>query len=150
MIHKRGWSGLDVVFAFMLFATFMALFVGTSLLFPGKVLESLWRLNPEARTAFQSMGRLSSLLLFVVGAVAGGAAVGIGKRHKWGWWLAVLLFSVNMLGDAISLMRGRVWQGASGVLVSGYFIVYLLRPGVRRQFLRDANRAQLGASTHDN
>ncbi len=89
------------------------------------------------------------MLLFVVGAVAGGAAIGIRERRKWGWWLAVLLFSVNTLGDAISLMMGRMWQGASGVLISGLFIVYLLWPDVRQQFIGEAGRERLGPSAQN-
>ena len=136
---RCGWSGLGVVIAFLIFATLMAAFIGTLLLFPGKALESVWRFNPEARSAFQSMGRLASLLLFVVGAVACGGAVGIYRRRKWGWWLAVLLFAVNALGDAVSLfVMGRVLQGASGVLISGLFLLYLMQPSVRRQFTDEA------------
>ncbi len=131
----RGWSGLSVVIAFLIFATLMAGFVGTLLLFPGRLLESLWRFNPEARLAFQSMGRLASILLFVVGGVACGGAVGIYRRRKWGWWLAIVLFSVNALGDAVSLfVMGRVLQSASGILISGSFLLYLMQPSVRRQF----------------
>ena len=137
--HRRGWSGLGVVTAFLIFATLMAVFIGTLLLFPGKLLDSVWQLNLDARSAFQSMGKLSSLLLFVVGGVACGGAVGIYRRRKWGWWLAVLLFSVNALGDAISLfLMGRVLQGVSGVLISGLFLLYLMQPRVRRQFSREA------------
>ena len=131
----RGWGGLAVVIAFLIFATLIAAFIGTLLLFPGNVLESLWRFNPEARSAFQSMGRLASILLFVVGGVAFGGAVGIYRRRKWGWWLAIVLFSVNALGDAVSLFAtGRVLQSASGILISGSFLLYLMQPGVRRQF----------------
>jgi hypothetical protein len=120
---------------FLVFATLMAAFIGTVLLFPGKLLDSLWRLNPEARTAFQNMGNLSSLLLFVVGGVAGGAAVGIHRRQKWGWWLAVLLFSVNAVGDLFSLLvSGRILQGAAGVVISSFFLFYLMQSRVRRQF----------------
>jgi hypothetical protein len=43
----------------------------------------MWRFNPEARTAFESIGRLSSLLLFVVGAIAAAAAVGIQHGRKF-------------------------------------------------------------------
>jgi hypothetical protein len=133
--HQGGWSGLGVVIVFLGFAALMAAFVGTLLLFPGKLLEWLWRFNPEARSAFQSMGWLASLLLFIVGAVACGGAVGICLRRKWGWWLAVLLFFANALGDAISLVvMGRVLQGVSGVVISSLFLVYLMRPSVRRQF----------------
>jgi hypothetical protein len=120
---------------FLIFATLMAAFIGSLLLFPGRLFESVWQFNPEARSAFQSMGRLASLLLFVVGAVACGGAVGIYRRRKWGWWLAVLLFSVNALGDAVSLFApGRTLQGSVGVLISGLFLLYLLQPRVRRQF----------------
>jgi hypothetical protein len=132
---NRYWSGLSVVTAFLAFATLTAAFVGILLLFPGSLLESVWRLNPDARFAFQKMGRLSSLLLFLVGAVAGRAAVGIYRRRQWGWWLAVLLFSANAIGDAISLfVMGRIVQGASGVVISGLFLWYLMQSSVRRQF----------------
>ncbi len=138
--HQRS-AGLTVVTIFLVFATMMAAFIGTLLLFPGKVIESLWRFNPEARAAFQSMGRLSSLLLFAVGTIAGSATVGILKRRKWGWWLAVLLFSVNALGDLVSLVvMGRILQGASGVVISGLFLLYLMQPGVRRQFSDQARQ----------
>jgi hypothetical protein len=131
----KGWNGLTVVMVFLVFAALMATFIGTLLLFPGKLLEWLWRFNPEARAAFQSLGRLSSLLLFVVGAVAGGAALGIRQRRKWGWWLGVLLFAVNALGDMVSLfVTGRVIRGASGAVISGLFLWYLAHPAVRRQF----------------
>jgi hypothetical protein len=134
-MSRQGWSGPTVVSAFLVFATLMAAFIGTLLLFPGKLLESLWRFNPEARSAFQSLGRISSVLLFLVGAVAGGAAVGIRGRRKWGWWLAVLLFSVNACGDVVSLVvTDRVVQGVSGIVISGLFLLYLVQPSVRRQF----------------
>jgi hypothetical protein len=93
--RRQGWSGLNVVIVFLVFATLMAMFIGTLLFFPGTLLDWVWQLNPDGQAAFQKMGRLSSLLLFVVAAVAGGAAVGIQQRRKWGWRLAVLLFSVN-------------------------------------------------------
>ena len=132
---RRSWSGLNVVIAFLVFATLMAVFIGTLLLFPGGLIESIWRFNPEARSAFQSMGRLASLLLFVVGAVACGGAVGIYRRRKWGWSLAVVLFSVNALGDAVSLFApGRMLRGSFGVLISGLFLLYLMQPRIRQQF----------------
>jgi len=139
--QQSRWSGLDVIVIFLIFATVMAATVGLALLFPGHLLDAMWRLNPEARTAFEGMGRLSSVLLFVVGAVAAGAAVGILRRRKLGWWLAVVLFSVNAVGDAVSVIQGRIWQGLFGVLISALFLAYLLRPGVRAQFDRPSGRS---------
>jgi len=136
MIRSRGGlNGLTVVTAFLVIAALMATFIGTLLLFPGSLLEWLWRLNPAARTAFESMGWPSSVLLFLVGAVAAGAAVGIRKRRKWGWWLAVLLFAVNIAGDVLSLaVSGGVGRGVAGVLISALFLLYLVRAKVRSQF----------------
>jgi len=132
---RPGWSGLRIVTVFLLFASLMALFIGILLLFPGELLESLWRFNPEARAAFQSMGKLSSVLLFAVGAIAGGAAVGIHRRQKCGWWLAVLLFAVNACGDVVSLfVAGRMARGVTGFLISGLFLLYLVQPRVLREF----------------
>ena len=139
--QQSRWSGLDVIVIFLIFATVMAATVGLALLFPGHLLDAMWRLNPEARTAFEGMGRLSSVLLFVVGAVAAGAAVGILRRRKLGWWLAVVLFSVNAVGDAVSVIQGRIWQGLFGVLISALFLAYLLRPSVRAQFNRLSGRS---------
>ncbi len=139
MNRTPGWSGLSVVTLFLVFAALMAAFMGTLLLFPGKLLEFLWHLNPEGRAAFQSLGRLSSLLLFVVGAIASGAAMGIRQRRMWGWRLAVLLFSVNAVGDTSGMLfGGKMWRGASGLLISGLFLWYLTRNGVRRQFRNQA------------
>lgn len=138
--YRRGWSGLNVVIAFLVFATLMAVFIGILLLLPGRLLESAWQFNPEARSTFQSMGRLASLLLFVVGAVACDGVVGIYRRRKWGWSLAVMLCSVNALGDAISLFApGRILQGSFGVLISGLFILYLTQPKIRQQFSGQAD-----------
>jgi len=134
-LRRQGWGGLTVIVLFLAFPALMAAFIGTVLLFPGRLLESLWRFNPEGRTAFEKLGRFSSFLLFLVGAVAGGAAVGISRRHKWGWWFAVLLFAVNACGDAVNvLLTGRVMQGLSGVVISSLFLWYLVQPAVRRQF----------------
>jgi len=134
-MNTQGRSGLGVVVLFLAFAAVTAGLIGTLLLFPGKPLESLWRFNSEARAAFESMGRLSSVLLYLVGAVAAGAAVGIRRRRKWGWWLAVLLFTVNLGGDVVSFaVRGVALRGAVGVLISALFLLYLIRPKVRSQF----------------
>ena len=40
------------------------------LLFPGGPLDSLWRLNSEAHSAFQWIGRSSILLMAIVGAMS--------------------------------------------------------------------------------
>jgi len=137
MNHPRtdAWSGLSVVIMFLLFAGIMAAFVGTALLFPGRLLDAMWRLNPEARAAFEDMGKLATLLLYGVSLIAVAGAIGIQRRRKWGWWLAVMLFAANGIGDAVSLVvQRRIWHGVSGILIAGLFLGYLLRHPTRREF----------------
>jgi len=50
------------------------------LIFPGSPLDSLWALNPDARVAFQSLGKAATWLMFVVGAGCAFAAIGLWRR----------------------------------------------------------------------
>lgn len=48
--------GLTLLAGFFGFGTLMCLLTLLGLLFPGGVLEPMWRLNPEARVSFQANG----------------------------------------------------------------------------------------------
>ena len=47
---------------FFSFGTLMCCLTATMLLFPGSVLEPLWRLNPSAQQSFTRLGALAILL----------------------------------------------------------------------------------------
>lgn len=55
------------VAAFLFAATVIASIVGVSLLFPSRLLETMWKLNPEGGILFHSIGALSGVLLLVLG-----------------------------------------------------------------------------------
>lgn len=55
--------GVTLLSAFFFFGTSMALLSLVALSFPDTFLESVWRLNPEARAAFHRMGEWSLLLM---------------------------------------------------------------------------------------
>jgi len=48
------------------------------LLFPGGALDVLWRLNPDAHAALQSIGNWSIGIFFIVGSSCLFAAIGCG------------------------------------------------------------------------
>jgi len=132
---NRGTIGLAIVTAFLIAATMMALVVSAALLFPTRAFDALWRLNPEARSAFESMGKLSSLLLFVVGGIAGAAAFGVHRRRKWGWWLAILLFATDATGNVVGIVVRREFvRSGFGLLITGGFLLYLAQTHIRRKF----------------
>ena len=96
------------------------------LLFPGSTLESLWRLNPDAHLVFQSLGKLSILLMLIVGTACACAAVGLVRRAPWGITLAVVILSVNLLGDSLNAVLRHDLRTLIGLPIGGALIAYLL------------------------
>jgi len=105
-----------------------ALTVGL-LLFPGSALDPLWRLNPDARLAFASLGRWSLVLMLTVGTACLFAAIGLWRGRQWGTWLAITILSANMLGDLTNVFVRHDYRGLIGVPVAGAMIFFLLACG---------------------
>lgn len=128
-------KAVPVVATFLFAATAIAAVVGTALLFPGKLLDWLSTFNPRGMAAFQSLGRVSGVLLWGLGAGTAAAAAGLLHRKKWAWWFAVALFAINGCGDLVSFLVTGDWlRAASGVAISLAFLCALSRPRVRRHF----------------
>jgi uncharacterized membrane protein (DUF2068 family) len=111
-------------------ATMCALTVGL-LLFPGSALDSLWRLNPDARLAFDSLGYWSLVLMLTVGTACLFAAIGLWRATPWGTWLALIILSINMVGDLTNVFVRHDYRGLIGVPVAGAMILFLVACGRR-------------------
>ncbi len=126
---------VPIVAGFLFAAAAVAAVVGCSLLFPGTLLDRLWNLNKPGAAAFRALGRMSGVLLLAVGAAVLAAAFGLLHRSNWAWWLAVVLFSMNAAGDAVSLALTGDWlKSASGILIASAFLYALTRHPVKRYF----------------
>src|SRR5262245_66658149 len=112
--------------AFFAFGATMCALTVTLLLFPGSALDSLWRLNPDARLAFESLGYWSLVLMLAVGTACFFAAIGLWRTKPWGTWLALIILSINMLGDLTSVFVRHDYRGLIGVPVAGTMIFFLL------------------------
>ena len=99
------------------------------LLFPGSALDSLWRLNPDARVAFQSLGCWSLVLMGTVGTACLFAAIGLWRAKPWGTWLALTILSINMFGDVTNVFVRHDYRGLIGVPVAGAMIFLMLTRG---------------------
>ena len=121
-VHRR----FAAFFAFG--ATMCALTIGL-LLIPGIALDSLWRLNPDARLAFQSLGYWAVVLMLTVGTACLFAAIGLWRGRPWGTWLALIILSINMLGDLTNVFVRHDYRGVVGVPVAGAMIFFLLACG---------------------
>src|SRR5262249_41222778 len=94
--------------------------------------EWLWNLNRPAYEQFETIGRPAGLFLYAVAIAATASGLGLLRRRKWAWWIAVLTFAVNCCGDLVSLFILGDWiKGFGGVAVSGTFIYLLTRRSVR-------------------
>jgi hypothetical protein len=130
---------VPVAAAFSCMATVLALLIGSSLLISGTLPDRVWNLNPRAHIVFSLHPKAFGSLLLIVALVAAITAVGLLRRRRWAWLLALATFAVNGLGDLVSLLVLRDWlRGGSGVLIAGFFLFLLLRPSVRAYFARPA------------
>ena len=128
---------VPIVATFLFGATVIATVVGVSLLFPNRLLDYLWKLNPEGAALFHSIGPISGVFLLVLGVGTWAAARGLLKRQLWAWWFSVLLFTINASGDIVSyFLIHDALRTATGAFVSAAFLVALCRPAVRSYFLR--------------
>lgn len=130
MSDQRTPLGIKLLAAFFTIGAAVCLLTIVMLLFPGGALDSLWRLNPDAQVAFQQLGKLSILLMLIVGAACALAAIGLAYRKSWGIPLALVILTVNLVGDTLSAIFRHDLRTLIGLPIGGAMIVYLL--SVRR------------------
>ena len=118
--------GMKLVALFFAFGTCMCALTIVLLIFPGTMLDSLWRLNPEAHAAFQSLGWLSILLMATVGTACGLAAIGLARNTTWGRWLGILVLAVNLVGDLTNALLRYDVRTLIGAPIAGAMMVYLV------------------------
>ncbi len=119
--------GLKLLAIFFAFGACMCGLTVGLLLFPGSALDSLWRLNPEAHAAFQWIGRLSILLMAIVGVACALAAIGLARNAKWGRSLGILILAANLAGDLTNALVRHDRRTLVGVPIAGAMIFYLAR-----------------------
>src|SRR5712691_10824294 len=101
MIEPRAPLGIKLLSAFFAFGAGVCLITIIALLFPGSALDPIWRLDPDAHVAFQRIGKLSILLMVVVGLACASAAIGLAMRARWGVRLTLAILTVNLVGDVL-------------------------------------------------
>jgi uncharacterized membrane protein (DUF2068 family) len=115
--------------AFFAFGATMCALVLTLLLFPGSPLDSVWRLNPEARLAFRSLGNWSFLLMLTVGILCLFAAIGLWRGTVWGTRVALTVLSINIIGDIVNALSRHDYRALIGLPVGAAIIFFLVRSG---------------------
>ncbi len=118
---------IRLVALFFAFGATMCALTIVLLLLPGTPLDSLWGLNPDAHSAFQSFGTWSVLLMAVLGAGCASAAFGLWQRARWGIRLALIILLLNIIGDLFNALVRREYRALIGLPIGGAMIFYLAR-----------------------
>lgn len=131
-MNKR--LGLFAMAIFFAAATGVLLGAAAALALPGSGFETIWRLYP-ARRAVMMPYRVWLAPGFLALAIPMAlASIGCFRHRKWGWRLAVAIFALSGLGDAVQIAMGRFLEGGVGVAAAGVTLFYLSRTGVRSTF----------------
>jgi hypothetical protein len=60
--------------------------------------------------------------------------IGLLQGRKWDWWLAVIIFVTNGIGDALRFGAGDFLGGTIGLCIATGLLFYLTRPRVKNFF----------------
>jgi hypothetical protein len=119
--------------ALFAFGATMCLLTIVLLIFPGTKLDLLWKLNPEARMAFQSLGSWSVLLMLIVGFSCALAAIGLWRGTVFGIRLGLAILVVNIIGDLVNVVIRQDYRSLIGLPIAGAMIFYLARSAASRR-----------------
>jgi hypothetical protein len=142
--REFSWS-MTAIGVFLFFGAVMASLAGTTLIWPGTLLDRIWVLNAPAYRQLAPFGKTVGVLFLVLGAALAAAGLGWFGRWLWGWRLAVVIIAMQVLRDLISIFTGHFVRGAVGVTISGALLFYLLRAEVKGFFVphRPVDRGSL-------
>jgi len=127
--------GFTAIGVFLFFGAIMATLAATTLQWRGTDLDRLWTLNPTAYNQLAPLGRIVGILFSVLGAALTTAAIGWFRRRLWGWRLAVVIISTQVLGEIVNCVRGDWLRGGTGVIIAGALLLFLLQPRIRAAFV---------------
>jgi hypothetical protein len=123
---------LNVMVAFFAFGTLACSVTVAALLFPHSALDAVWRLNPQAQAGFRQLGApLAATLMAAVGTGCALAAIGLGRGREWGRRLAIVILSVNLIGDTVNAFARHDLRTLIGLPIGGAMIWLLAARRVR-------------------
>ena len=126
--------GFAAIGVFLFFGGLMAGLAATTLLLPGTSLDRAWILNPTAYKQLSPLGGKVGILFLLLSVALVVSGIGWFRRRLWGWRLAVAIIGTQVLGDLVNLVRGDWLRGATGIIIAGALLLYLLRSRIKAAF----------------
>ena len=126
--------GFYLIGIFLTLSIFILEASGFSLLVPGTLINDIWVGQGQKYAQLIPYKYPVGVGFMILGVVFTVTVVGWFKSLRWGWWMAVMIFAVNGLGDAVSLINGDLKSGLIGVGIAAAIIFYLTQTKVRQLF----------------
>jgi hypothetical protein len=126
---------IKVIGVFLFFGSIMALLASISLLFPNTPLINIWTINPSAYKELKPFSQIAGIGFLALAPVLIIAGYGVFKFKGWGLKIAIVIISMNALGDIANMLRGEVLKGLAGAIIASSLLLYLLSTSVRKQFI---------------
>jgi hypothetical protein len=134
---RRPW-GITALSVFFLIGAAISLTASVSLLLPGSFLKWMWRINPRAHENLNSLGLWAAILMLTVSMFCAAASLGLWWTSRWGYWFAVGLITINLIGDLINVVLGTEPRAIVGVPVAAAILAYLISKRVRKVFRKSS------------
>ena len=129
-----GPLGIAALSVFFLIGSLISFTAGVSLLVPGGFLEPMWRVNPHGHEGLLRIGLWAVALLCAASASCAAAAVGLWRRARWGYIVAIVLIAINLLSDVANTVLGTEPRAIVGVPIALALLFYLMSRRVRNLF----------------
>jgi hypothetical protein len=141
MMNAKKPIGFYLIGMFLALAIFILEVSGFSLLLPGTFLDNVWIGQAQKYAQLIPYKYPVGVGFMILGVVFTVTVFGWFKCLKWGWWMAIIIFAVNGIGDAVSLINGDLKSGLIGVSIAVGIIFYLARPAVKKLFEKGGRQA---------
>ena len=127
---------LVVMLLVILFAigTVASLISIITLTFRGSFLDAVWRVNPNAHEGFTRIGGWSVVLMSAVFVACLLTAIGLWRGLALGYWMATVMLTANLIGDAINVIAGNDRRAIIGIPIALILLLYLMRRNTRKYF----------------
>ena len=126
--------GITALIIFFMVGTVLSFLAGLSLLIPANFFDKMWRLKSRGHEGLLRIGYWAVVLLFTASASCAAAAVGLLRRERWGYILAIALIGINFLSDIANSVLRTEPKAIVGVPIALLIILYLLTKRVRNYF----------------
>ncbi len=144
--RESPWA-MTAIGVFLFFGAVMASLAGSTLIWPGTLLDHMWVLNAPAYRELAPFGKSVGVPFLVLSAALAAAGVGWFGRRLWGWRLAVVIIATQVLGDLVSMFLGHFVRGAAGVTIASALLLYLLRPRGEGRFCTASSDREMTANS---